>query len=371
MKKLVCIFFLSTLFSCADKKNPFFVVEGNIKNSQSKLVFLEEDMAGNNQAVVVDSSKVASDGSFELSTPLKEETMFSLRTDGAPFPFALLINDSKKIHVKADLSKKPETFEATGSSATQKLIDYDAYLNSKAQTISITAKQVDSLMKAKAADTLTGNKYGEFATQAQQMKAYTSDFIDKSPSPVLSLYALGAFQKMSSTLGIKGFTETETAEVVNKQAVKFPNNTALNDIRIKLQPHKAPDFTLPDTSGHNISLSSFKGQFVLVDFWASWCEPCRGENPNVVKAYNQFKNRNFTILSVSLDKEKNAWLKAINDDGLTWNHVSDLKFWNSAAAGLFNVSSIPSNFLIDPKGNIIAENIRGPELISKLQEVLH
>lgn len=132
----------------------------------------------------------------------------------------------------------------------------------------------------------------------------------------------------------------------------------------------APDFKMNDVSGKPVSLSSFKGQYVLVDFWASWCGPCRQENPNVVKAYNTYKDKGFTILGVSLDKEKEAWVKAIADDQLTWSHVSDLQYWDNAAARLYKVQSIPANFLLDKEGKIIAKNLRGADLEAELAKVL-
>jgi len=133
---------------------------------------------------------------------------------------------------------------------------------------------------------------------------------------------------------------------------------------------KAIEFSQPDTSGKSISLSQFRGKYVLIDFWASWCRPCRMENPNVVAAYNEFKDKNFTILSVSLDQEKKNWLNAIKADHLNWTHVSDLQFWSNAVAKLYHVESIPQNFLVDPNGVIIARNLRGEELADKLRQLV-
>jgi peroxiredoxin len=132
----------------------------------------------------------------------------------------------------------------------------------------------------------------------------------------------------------------------------------------------ATDFTQNDPDGKPVALSSFRGKYVLVDFWASWCRPCRQENPNVVDAYKKFNGKNFTVLGVSLDRQKDAWVNAIQKDNLTWTHVSDLQFWDNAVAQMYRVQSIPFNFLVDPQGKIVAKNLRGEDLQDKLCELL-
>ncbi len=130
------------------------------------------------------------------------------------------------------------------------------------------------------------------------------------------------------------------------------------------------NFSQADTSGKEISLASFKGKYVLIDFWASWCGPCRQENPNIVATYQKYKNKNFTVLGVSLDKAKAPWMEAIKADGLAWTHVSDLKGWNNAVSQQFEIFSIPQSFLLDPNGNVVGKNLRGPALEAKLASLI-
>jgi peroxiredoxin len=161
-----------------------------------------------------------------------------------------------------------------------------------------------------------------------------------------------------------------------KYIEKFPDDPNVPNIQNKIQGMQrlaegaeAPNFAQPDPNGNTISLTDFKGQVVMLDFWASWCRPCRMENPNVVKAYNKYHKAGFEILGVSLDKTKDKWVEAIAQDGLTWKHVSDLGGWASQPAALYGVNSIPATFLLDREGKILARNLRGPALESKLQEI--
>jgi peroxiredoxin len=163
-------------------------------------------------------------------------------------------------------------------------------------------------------------------------------------------------------------------KMIDEKAMQSDYGLALNDLitteKMLGYGQKAPIFTQNNPDGKPVDLESFKGKYVLIDFWASWCGPCRMENPNVVRAYEQFKSKNFTVLGVSLDKDKGKWLKAIEDDNLKWTHVSDLGYWNNAVAVMYKVRSIPQNYLLDPDGRIIGKNLRGEELTGFLQKVL-
>ncbi|WP_448633938.1 peroxiredoxin family protein [Pedobacter panaciterrae] len=158
-------------------------------------------------------------------------------------------------------------------------------------------------------------------------------------------------------------------KVKRSSFVKQINNALILNAKTAVgQP--APLFSMADSDGKMISLTDFKGKYVLIDFWASWCGPCRKENPNVVSAYRKYHDKGFEILGVSLDTKKDAWLSAIKADDLTWNHVSDLKGWANAAAAVYGVKSVPASFLIGPDGKVVAKDLRGEELHKKLESIL-
>jgi peroxiredoxin len=205
---------------------------------------------------------------------------------------------------------------------------------------------------------------------SDEVSATGKKLVKDHPKEIASIWVL--MNELRTRLSPEEFEALYTSLDKDLKETKYGKSAAryLREAKGETENVEADDFEQTDVNGNKVKLSSFRGKYVLVDFWASWCGPCRQENPNVVKAYNRFKDKNFTILGVSLDKDKSAWVNAIQHDNLTWTQVSDLKGWGNEAAQLYNIQGIPANLLIDPKGRIIARNLRGPALEAKLAQIL-
>ncbi|WP_303893525.1 TlpA disulfide reductase family protein [Terrimonas ferruginea] len=378
-----------TLLSCGakDTGTAKTSVHGRISGSKAKMVYLEEVPLGSMNPQVVDSAKLDKDGSFTLHSQAAEATLLNLRLDQFSFPILSLVNDTSEVDVTVRMNDQQPDFasdyDVKGSPASQRMKDYIVKVTGYLQDIYRDAVTFDSLRKQPGTDSLQAVATGRKKQTGIKLREYAFATVQEANNPALSVFALTYYLSAAGNQAyeLEPVSDEELDKTIADLVKRYPAHKALAALKksmddanaqkpASLVGRPAPEFTLPDVNGKPVSLNSFRGKYLLVDFWASWCGPCRRENPNVVKAFQQFKDKNFTILGVSLDETKEAWMKAIVQDQLKWTQVSDLKHWESSVVGLYGIQGIPYNVLLDPDGKVIAENLTGSSLERKLSEVL-
>lgn len=369
MKKIALLFLFSVLlYSC----NSNYSVKGKIENMPVQKFRLEELTVDEN--VFVDSGTTKVDGTFELSHKTHEESLYRLKFEKGKY-ILLVLKEGDKANISGDWNML-ENYKVEGSAGSETMKGFLVNLRENIKDINTIQVIMDSIKANPSKDSLRKSAEADMRMINTRFMDYIKKFADTTKSVSCALFAVNMINPAFEGPYVKSFYEQITK--------RFPNSTSAKSFAAKFSGKKiestkaetptegtaAPDFTANTPEGTSFTLSSLKGKYVLVDFWASWCAPCRQENPNVVAAYQQNKSKNFAIVGVSLDSSKEKWTEAIAKDGLTWIHVSELNGWGSAIARNYQVNSIPGNFLLDPNGNIIATNLRGESLMQKLNEVV-
>jgi peroxiredoxin len=368
---------------CGDKTAE---ISGILENSSSRqYIFLQELKP--NELLNVDSAIVTEDGSFEFKRKVKFPSFYLLKINQNNF-LTMLIEPGEKIKMTSHFDSLNYPVAIIGSKGTKLIADYNNRLlktrNKLSNLNEIYERNSGRPDVAKVIDSL--DKLGD--GYLNDMNSYAKKYIDDNVSslatiPVLysqltqEIYILDPQKDLSYFLKVDSSLFREYPEYgpvidlhnqIKQMVTYFEGATSP-----KANPGErmeAPEIALPSPEGDTIKLTSTRGSFVLLDFWASWCAPCRTENPNLVKAWNLYRNKGFKIFQVSLDKTKEAWIKGIQDDGLDkWIHVSDVSYWQSVVVPLYKIESIPANYLLDREGRIIATNLRGDALQRKLAEI--
>jgi peroxiredoxin len=351
MKKITS--FLILLLAVVSVKAQSLKVTGELKNlADNTQVSLLDGMT--NKEVATGTSK---DGKFTLTGKADNITVFVLGFKGLQQKVPVFMGNEEVV-LTGDVADV-NNIQFKGSATQDVYISFMKLLTPLIEPYFKTMQAAQAEKEASKKDSL--NKKASELT-ASLLNGFASLSSANSQSPVSTFFLLqlanifpAIKENMAAIYSSFGGEAKKGpfAEILDKMV----QSADLGKIGSVL-----PEFKQNDVNGKSVSLSSLRGKYVLIDFWASWCGPCRAENPNVVKTFNAYKNKNFTVLGVSLDQDKAKWLEAIKKDGLTWTHVSDLKYWNNEVAVQFGIQSIPANFLIDPKGVIIGKDLRGPDL---------
>ncbi len=326
-------------------------------------------------------------GRFEFSDNADNPRFLFLQTSDNQYISILTLN-GQKVNISANKENLNESYKVSGSEESKLVWELNSEMRKAALQLDSLSKMYYERQASEAGPQLDSWLQREYEKLKSRQKTYVTQFIDEhydSPASLLALsHQLGNEPILSSRLDFPYFFKVDSA-----LSEKYPESTLVATLHNFVEGVRseadmassasqttaigaiAPEIELAGPDGKAISLSSLRGKYVLLDFWAAWCGPCRRENPNLVKVYANYKNKGFEIFQVSLDRTHEEWVRAIKTDKLNWIHVSDLKYWNSIAAKKYGVQSIPASFLLDPEGRIIARNLRGPDLENKLNELLN
>ena len=364
MRKNLGIVIVLALFAVSCAKKEGVTISGNYENPvEDQLVKIELIM--NNELTVIDSFQLAPTGVYERTIRVNEPSFYRLNFYDRHVT-NMILSDSD-IQLVKDENDPRGGYKVAGS----KDMDYIYELTTLKQDFEKKVQALnDEFMKAR--NNQDQSALEDIRIRFMQMKAINDKQIK---SAILKMD--GSIAGMLATSFIDEENEFAFLDsLVQKYQQELPNSSYTKELAEKVESYRklaigspAPELALPNPEGEIVSLSSFKGKYVMIDFWAAWCRPCRMENPNVVKMYNTYNEKGFEILGVSLDRKKESWVQAIAEDQLTWTQVSDLKYFESEAAQLYKINSIPATYLIGPDGTIVAKNLRGAELEAKLKEI--